>query len=108
MTGFRFAPSLESLDERLNLSPVVPLLAGGDAPDASHVRHQMFAIVDRTQVAESAHPGGVNVLMADGSVRIVGDNFYGKGILTSTDSARSADTSAVVFVGGWGSSMYQY
>lgn len=123
MNGLRFAPQLESLDNRLmpSASPLPVLMVIADQQDF---------FVSEKPVAE-AHPGGVNVALADGSVRFLNDSYYGTGVYKSVDSGKtwpavahddiwvdgkiitaenpkSADYSAIAFVGGWGSSMYQY
>lgn len=83
----RFTPNLESLDERINLSaspqPVLMVLA--DQRD--------FNIAPK--VAEAPR----TMEMGDGSVKFISINIA---------NAATPDHSAIVFVGGWGSSMYQY
>jgi len=87
----RFTPSLESLDERINLSaspqPVLMVIANQD-----------YFYRDYAEV--SPRVGGMLVGLGDGSVRSVKESI----------ATKPADPQAagVVFVGGWGSSMYQY
>jgi prepilin-type processing-associated H-X9-DG protein len=88
----RFTPNLETLDERINLSaspqPVMMVIAN----------QQDFYYKEYAEVAPST--GGANFLLGDGSVRSVKDDIAAK----PTDP----QAAGVVFVGGWGSSMYQY
>ena len=88
----RFTPKLESLDERINLSasPLPVLMVLADQQDFYYKEH-----------AEVSSPtGGANFQFGDGSVRFVKDTID----LKPTDP----QAAGIAFVGGWGSSMYQY
>lgn len=93
----RFTPNLETLDERINLSasPMPVLLVIADQRDF------------HTEPARVSTPtGGMNTALGDGSVRFLKDTIDVRTSLSSGET--QTREGAIVFVGGWGSSMYQY
>jgi hypothetical protein len=85
--------SLESLETRETPAVIQPqmILTNPEATEG-HVRHRMFAIVDRTQIATPAEGySGTHVLYQDITIPAAsaGDSYYGTGVYKSVDSGRT-------------------
>jgi hypothetical protein len=83
--------SLESLENRETPAVIQPqmILTNLDG-GAEAVRHRMFAIVDRTQMATDGY-AGTHILYQDITIPAAsaGDSYYGTGVYKSLDSGRT-------------------